>query len=143
MLDSMSPLAWFAKPDGYIIWYNRRWFEYTGTTIEQMQGWGWKSVQDPKLLPKVLKQWKTAITSGHPFEMAFPLRGADGRFREFLTRVYPLKDAEGRVLQWCGTNSDISELKQMEYNLANKNEELQNANALLVSISQELRVSNE
>ncbi len=143
MLDAMAPLAWIANPDGYITWYNQRWYEYTGTTPQQMKGWGWQKVHDPQMLPRVLKRWKTSIATGQPFEMEFPLRGADGRFREFLTRGYPLKDAKGRVVQWCGTNSDISERKQMEQNLANTNEELQNANEQLAVISEELRVNNE
>ena len=68
-----------ANGDGYITWYNRRWYEYTGTTREQMEGWGWQSVHDPEVLPQVLERWRASIAAGEPFEMEFPLRGADGR----------------------------------------------------------------
>lgn len=114
MVDSMAQLAWVARADGFITWYNRRWYEYTGTTPEQMEGWGWQSVHDPELLPRVMANWKTAIDSEELFEMEFPLRGADGRFRSFLTRGQPLKDKEGRVIQWFGTNTDVETLKQAD-----------------------------
>ena len=109
MLDAIAQLAWQAQPDGFITWYNRRWYEYTGTTPEQMEGWGWQSVHDPEMLPKVLKRWRASIATGKPFDMAFPLRGADGGFRLFLTRVVPQKDKQGRVLQWFGTNTDVED----------------------------------
>jgi len=114
LADSIPNLAWWANADGYITWYNRRWYEYTGTTPEQMEGWGWQSVHDPKVLPKVLERWKASIATGLPFDMEFPLRGADGVFRSFLTRVQPVKDSAGLVLRWFGTNTDISALKLAE-----------------------------
>ena len=117
LADTIPNLAWWANGDGYITWYNRRWYEYTGTTPEQMAGWGWQSVHDPKMLPKVLARWKESIATGEPFDMEFPLRGADGVFRTFLTRVLPLKDSAGQVFRWFGTNTDISVLKQAEERL--------------------------
>jgi PAS domain S-box-containing protein len=103
-----------ANADGWIHWYNERWCQYTGTTIDQMRGWGWQSVHDPVELPKVMERWQASIATGEPFDMVFPLRGADGVFRPFLTRVMPVKNAEGRVVQWFGTNTDISEQKRTE-----------------------------
>jgi PAS domain S-box-containing protein len=114
MADSIPQLAWAARADGHIYWYNQRWFAYTGTTPEQMEGWGWQSVHDPVSLPKVIQAWQAAIASGTSFEMEFPLRSADGRFRTFLTRVAPSKDSEGRVVNWFGTNTDITDRKQAE-----------------------------
>jgi PAS domain S-box-containing protein len=115
--NGIPQLAWVAEADGYIFWYNQRWYEYTGTTLEQMQGWAWQSVHDPKMLPKVMEGWKAAIAEARPFEMEFPLRGADGTFREFLTRVMPVKNAAGRVTRWFGTNTDITERKHTEERL--------------------------
>ena len=114
MANAMPQLAWIAHPDGYIYWYNERWYAYTGTTPEQMEGWGWQSVHDPEVLPKVLEQWNASIATGQMFDMEFPLRGADGIFRPFLTRVLPLKDANGNILQWFGTNTDVTERKRAE-----------------------------
>jgi PAS domain S-box-containing protein len=125
MANSIPQLAWIARPDGSVVWYNERWYEYTGTTPEQMEGWGWQSVHDPQALPKVLERWKAALESGQPFEMEFPLRGADGWFRAFLTRVQPLKDSEGRVVQWFGTNTDVETLKQAEEKVRQLNTDLE------------------
>jgi PAS domain-containing protein len=60
-----------AEPDGSIFWYNQRWYDYTGTTPEAMQGWGWQSVHDPEILPGVLEGWRASVTNGQPFEMEF------------------------------------------------------------------------
>ncbi len=124
MANGIPQLAWMAEADGSIFWYNERWYEYSGTTFEQMQGWGWQSVHDPDVLTKVLEGWKASIAGGKPFEMEFPLRGADGRFRVFLTRVMPVKDPQGRVVRWFGTNTDISERKKAEERLTGQAAEL-------------------
>ena len=114
LADTIPQLAWMARPDGHIFWFNRRWYEYTGTTPEQMEGWGWQSVHDPEVLPAVLERWKGSIASGEQFDMVFPLKGADETFRSFLTRVNPLRDEHGRIVYWFGTNTDISDIKRME-----------------------------
>jgi GAF domain-containing protein len=79
-----------------------------GTTPADMEGWGWRSVHDPAVLPAVLERWAASIASGRPFEMTFPLRGADGRFRPFLTRVAPVRGPDGAVARWIGTNTDVA-----------------------------------
>ena len=112
LAETIPQLAWAAQPDGHIFWYNRRWYEYTGTTPEQMEGWGWQQVHDPAMLPAVLERWRTSIATGQPFDMEFPLRGADRAFRPFLTRVAPLRDEAGQVVQWFGTNTDVTEQRR-------------------------------
>ena len=107
LANAIPTLAWTARADGYIDWYNARWYEYTGTTPEQMEGWGWQVVHDPATLPKVLDQWRASVDSGVGFEMTFPLKGADGEFRAFLTRVVPLNDADGKVIRWFGSTADV------------------------------------
>ena len=92
LADNLPTLCWMANADGYIIWYNRRWHDYCSTTPAQMEGWGWQSVHDPAVLPSVLERWQVSIATGASFEMTFPLRGADGVFRPFLTRVQPVRD---------------------------------------------------
>ncbi|HVM92543.1 MAG TPA: PocR ligand-binding domain-containing protein [Terriglobales bacterium] len=124
MINGIPQLAWMAEPDGHIFWYNQRWYDYTGTTLEEMVGWGWQRVHDPEKLPSVLRRWRASIANTEPFEMEFPLRGADGRFRMFLTRILPLKDADGRVIRWLGTNTDISELKQAEETIREREERI-------------------
>lgn len=107
LANSIPQLAWTARPDGAIDWYNDRWYAYTGTTFEAMQGWGWQTLHDPVMLPRVLDAWRASLATGEPFEMEFPLRGADGRFRIFLTRVRPVRNAQGAIVQWFGTNTDV------------------------------------
>jgi len=112
LADSMPVLVWMARSDGHIFWYNQRWYDYTGTTFEAMQGWGWKSVHDTRELPAVLERWQRCIVTGAAFEMVLPLKGSDGVFRPFLTRVVPIKDDEGNVERWFGTHTDITEIKR-------------------------------
>jgi PAS domain S-box-containing protein len=114
LADTIPQLAWMARPDGHIFWYNRRSYEYTGLTQERLDGWGWQALLDPDVSATVLEGWKGAIASGVTFEMVFPLKGADGRFRPFLTRVNPLKEEDGRVRYWFGTNTDIADQKRAE-----------------------------
>jgi PAS domain S-box-containing protein len=124
LADTIPQLAWMARPDGHIFWYNRRWYEYTGTTPEQMEGWGWQSVHDPEVLPQVVERWKRSLDTGEPFDMVFPVRGADGVLRPFLTRVNPLKNGDGHILYWFGTNTDITELREARAALADSEERL-------------------
>lgn len=114
LADSIPQMAWMATPDGHIFWYNRRWYEYTGTTFEQMEGWGWQSVHDPEMLPSVIERWKNSLSTGEPFDMEFPLRGADGVFRWFLTRVNPLRDSAGNVVRWFGTNTNVDAVRRAQ-----------------------------
>jgi PAS domain S-box-containing protein len=137
LADSIPQLAWMANADGWIFWYNQRWYGYTGMTSQQMEGWGWRSVHDPVELPKVLEQWNASIATGDPFDMVFPLRGADGVFRPFLTRVMPLFDSQGRVVRWFGTNTDISAQKQAEQALL-RSEKLASVGRMAATIAHEI-----
>ncbi len=124
LANAIPQLCWMANGDGWIFWYNQRWYEYTGTTPQQMEGWGWQSVHDPEILPMVLEHWRGSIATGEPFDMVFPLRGADGVLRPFLTRVMPLKNTGGKVVRWFGTNTDITEQKKVEEELRKSKERL-------------------
>ncbi|MCA1632756.1 MAG: PAS domain S-box protein [Acidobacteria bacterium] len=136
LADAVPQLVWMADAEGYIFWYNQRWYDYTGTTPEQMEGWGWQSVHDAEMLPRVVERWKASIETGEPFEMEFPLKGADGVFRWFLTRVNPLRGSQGQIVRWFGTNTDVDEQRRTA-------EELREANRLkdefLATVSHELR----
>jgi PAS domain S-box-containing protein len=130
LADTIPQLAWMAKPDGHILWYNRRWYDYTGTTPEIMESWNWQSIHDPELLPKIQERWNASLATGQPFEMVFPLKGADGLFKTFLTRVNPLKDELGQTLYWFGTNTDISEQQRA----ADSSRFLSEASAVLAAV---------
>ncbi len=123
--ENIPVACWIANGDGYIVWYNRRWHEYAGTTPAEMEGWGWQTVHDPEVLPAVMERWTQSIGTGDPFEMTFPLRGADGIFRPFLTRVQPVRDVTGDVVRWFGVNTEISAQQAAELALRESEERLQ------------------
>ena len=114
MADNITQLAWIGDAEGSLNWYNRRWFDYTGTTLEEMAGWGWEKVHHPDHVERVVAHVKEGFGSGTEWEDTFPLRGADGQYRWFLTRAVPLKDEAGKVVCWFGTNTDVTELRDAE-----------------------------
>jgi PAS domain S-box-containing protein len=124
LADNMSQLAWMTNEEGSIFWYNQRWFDYTGTTPEQVQGWGWQVVHHPEHLERVLNKFRHCIATGETWEDTFPLRGKDGQYRWFLSRAIPIRDEQGNVLRWFGTNTDITELRQTEIALQQTTERL-------------------
>ncbi len=107
LANAMPQLAWIADTDGKIVWFNDGWYVYSGKSFEELAGSGWQSLHDPAILPEVLKRWQDCIRKGVAFEMEFPLLGADGRFRWFLTRVTPVLDQQNKVARWLGTSTDI------------------------------------
>jgi PAS domain S-box-containing protein len=143
LADAIPHLAWMASKDGWIFWYNIRWYEYTGTTPAQMEGWGWQSVHDPAVLPQVMERWSHSIATGRPFDMVFPLKGADGFFRPFLTRVTPVYDGSGEVVQWFGTNTDIYDQQLTQQHLQALNRELADTTKELAAANEELTAANE
>ncbi|HZW10164.1 MAG TPA: PAS domain S-box protein [Phycisphaerales bacterium] len=114
LADNISQLAWMTDEGGRIFWYNRRWFEYTGTTPEQVLGSGWTSVHHPDHVNDVVEKFRRSISEGRTWEDTFPLRGRDGRYRWFLSRAVPIRDEHGRILRWFGTNTDITEWREAQ-----------------------------
>jgi PAS domain S-box-containing protein len=112
LVNNLPEMAWEARPDGHIEFFNQRWYDYTGTTLAEMRGWGWTKVHDPTILPLVLERWQGALASGTPFVMEFPLRRADGVFRWFLTRAIPLREPQGRIVRWLGINTDVDDVRR-------------------------------
>ncbi|HEY9850754.1 MAG TPA: PAS domain S-box protein [Leptolyngbyaceae cyanobacterium] len=114
LADNIAQLAWMADANGWLFWYNQRWFEYTGTTLEEMEGWGWQKVHHPEHLDRVIEHFRHCLETGEIWEDTFPLRGKDGRYRWFLSRAIPIHNRSGKVLRWFGTNTDITDRKQAE-----------------------------
>lgn len=112
LADNIQNLAWMVDSDGLVFWYNQRWYDYTGTTYEEMKGWGWEKVHHPDHIKRVVDFIKEAWQKGKPWELTFPLRGKDGQYRWFLTRVFPVRDKDGNVERWIGTNTDIEDLRK-------------------------------
>ncbi|MEO7309330.1 MAG: PAS domain S-box protein [Chitinophagaceae bacterium] len=113
--DSIQNLAWIANADGWIYFYNQQWYDYTGTTINEMEGSGWQKVHHPDKVEEVSAFLKEAWKKDEAFELNCRLRQADGAYRWFLTRGYPVKDAYGNIERWIGTNIDIHEQKTKEH----------------------------
>jgi PAS domain S-box-containing protein len=125
LANSFPQPAWMASADGKTVWYNQRWYEYTGATEPDMANNGWHNTVDPAVLPAVLLHWKNAIASGTPFEMEFPLRGADGSYRWFLARASAVRDTAGAVVRWFGTNTDVDQVKRVEQALRDESHVLE------------------
>jgi PAS domain S-box-containing protein len=109
MANFIPQLAWIADPSGHAIWYNKRWLQYTGKTLEKMLVDGWESVVDPGELPRVKAKLQAALASGESWEDTFPIRRHDGQYRWHLSRAIPFRDAVNGVSLRFGTNTDITE----------------------------------
>jgi PAS domain S-box-containing protein len=114
LANNISQLAWMADEKGWIFWYNQRWFEYTGTTLEEMEGWDWQKVHHPDHVQRVVDKIRHCFETGEVWEDTFPLRGADGNYRWFLSRAVPIRDEQGKVCRWFGTNTDVTERNRAE-----------------------------
>jgi PAS domain S-box-containing protein len=117
LADNIAQLAWMADASGSVFWYNQRWFNYTGTTLENVQGDGWKIVHHPDHLDRVVAKFRGCISRGETWEDTFPLRGIDGEFRWFLSRAMPMRNDAGEITLWCGTNTDVTEQRQASQRL--------------------------
>ncbi|RYC32387.1 PAS domain-containing sensor histidine kinase [Lichenibacterium minor] len=114
LADSIPQLAWIADGAGSIFWYNRRWYDYTGTTLDEMQGRGWSKVHHPDHVLHVVERYNEAFSRGETWEDTFPLRRSDGTFRWFLSRAEPVRDQDGAILRWFGTNTDVTDSRDAE-----------------------------
>lgn len=112
--NNIDQFAWTCNELGLATWYNDRWYDYTGTTPEEVQGEGWQKLIDPEHLPRLLKTARDSMSRGIAWEDTYPIRGKDGTFRWFLSRAVPIRDESGRVKRWFGTNTDVTELRKLQ-----------------------------
>ncbi len=113
LVETIPQLAWTAQPDGWIDYFNRHWFDYTGLTLAQAQGSGWELVLHPDDLDLALARWSCAIATGSPFEAEYRIRrAADNGYRWHLGRACAARDASGAIVKWVGTHTDIDGQKQ-------------------------------
>ncbi len=143
LADNMAQFAWTADARGEIYWFNQRWYDYTGTTLEEARGWGWTKACHPDHVEGVIKHIQYSWNTGEPWEDIFTLRGKDGKYRWFLSRALPIRDETGNVACWFGTNTDITEQREMENRITQQAEQLTNESRLkdefLAMLSHELR----
>ncbi len=112
LAEAIPVMCFTADASGWIDWYNRRWYEFTGQAPSDALGWGWQAVHHPDDFLEVMRRWPHSIHSGEPFEMEFRLRSQEGRFHWFLSRIEPLRDAHGTIVRWYGSNVDIDAQKR-------------------------------
>lgn len=125
VLESIPQMAWTAKPDGNLNYYNRRYYEYSGLTVEQAIGEGWKSIMHPDDLEQTKKIWQQALLTGETFEIENRFKRAqDNSYRWHITRGTVVKDCQGKVQLWVGTSTDVDDVKKTQQSLIKKNEEL-------------------
>ncbi len=113
LADAMPQIVWTARPDGDLDYYNQRWFDYTGTTFEETQGRGWEMMLHPDDLQRSVDNWTEAVKTGRSYEDEYRFkRAADGVYRWHLARAVPIYAADGNILKWIGTCTDIEEKKR-------------------------------
>ena len=114
VIDTIPAHVWSARPDGCIDFFNRRWLETTGLSMEHARDWDWGSVIHPDDLTRYVDEWRAALATGEPTESEVRARGADGKYRWWLTRCVPLRDELGNIVNWYGTAIDIEERHRAE-----------------------------
>ena len=113
LADAMPQIVWTARPDGRLDYYNQRWFDYTGTTLDETQGRGWEMLLHPDDFGKSNEKWTEALRTGETFETEYRFkRASDGVYRWHLARAVPVFDAAGQILKWIGTCTDIEDKKR-------------------------------
>jgi PAS domain S-box-containing protein len=114
LIDAIPQQIWSGPPDGTFDYCNDRWRAYMGLELEDLRGDGWQTMLHPDDRDRVLKAWHESVVNGTPYEQEQRHRGADGTYRWFLARGVPLRDTEGRIERWYGTNTDIEDRKRAE-----------------------------
>ncbi|NJO64784.1 MAG: PAS domain S-box protein [Richelia sp. RM2_1_2] len=112
--EAVPQIVWCCNPQGECEYTSQRWFEYTGQAIEQAMNFGWLEFLHPDDVESVSKLWNQALSKGENYETEMRYRGRDGVYRWFLVRALPMKDQQGKILNWFGTSTDIHEIKQLE-----------------------------
>jgi PAS domain S-box-containing protein len=118
LANTIPQMAWMADSDGARSWYNDRWLEYTGTRLDDALGFGWlRAHQSDGAAQEVLDSQRAAFHLGSGWERTVRLRRHDGAYRWFLSRAMPVREPDGQIKQWVGTNTDITDRLDQEQRL--------------------------
>ncbi len=126
LADAMPQIVWTARPDGWLDYYNQRWFDYTGMSMEQAEGWGWSAVLHPDDLQHSLDNWSESVRTGEPYQIEYRFKSAaDGTYRWYLGRASVVRDEHGQIVKWYGTGTDIDDQKRIEEALEQSRDHLE------------------
>jgi len=143
LANSIPQMAFMADKEGFIFWFNQRWYDFTGSSFEEVRGMGWTRVHDPEHVERVKSKYLEAIRKGEPWEDTFPLLGKNGEWRWFLSRALPIRDRAGNITMWFGTNTDVTERRSISEELKSAHDAAQIANRakseFLANMSHEIR----
>src|SRR6266404_6212832 len=114
VIDTTPALIHTALPDGSLDFFNRRWLEYVGLSLEEIQGWKWTASIHPEDVEQFVEKWRASVESGEPFEAESRVRRADGEYRWFLHRKVPLRDDVGTIVKWYGSSIEVEDGKRAE-----------------------------
>jgi len=117
IIDTIPALAWSARPDGSVEFFNQLYLDFIGLSAEQASGWGWTAAVHPEDLNGLSATWQRIMASEAPGEGEARLRRHDGSYRWFLFRANPLRDESGVIAKWYGVNTDIEDRKRAEAEL--------------------------
>ena len=131
LLETLPQMAWTARPDGTINYYNQRWYDFTGSSFTELQNWGWEHFMHPDDTALTLQRWHHSLATGEPFENEHRWRDLHGNYRWFLARGEAVRDAHGAISLWVGANTDVHDFKQAQ-------QQLQDRNARLVRTNEDL-----
>lgn len=134
--EAMPQMAFIANPEGEILYYNQRWYDYVAG-LEGTEGWGWKEkpIHHPDDLQPTIARWEHSLQTGEPYEIEYRLRRHDGQYRWHLGRANPIHNQQGEIELWFGTNTDIHLQKETEQAFKNANTNLQQKNLQLEKTS--------
>jgi PAS domain S-box-containing protein len=139
LAEAAPQLIWITRPDGYHEYFNQRWYDYTGTTLEQTRGEGWSHLLHPEDLERTLEVWQHSLRTGDPYEIEYRFKEArTGEYRWFLGRALPARDDKGAITRWFGTCTDIDDQKRSAEALQERTEELAGITASLEERNREL-----
>jgi PAS domain S-box-containing protein len=125
IVDALPAQAWACRADGYNIYCNQQWLDFSGFTDETSRGWTYRDIIHPNDLEPFVKRWNELTTIGAAFEMEARFRRVDGEYRWLLIRTVPVRDEHGQIVKWFGTSSDIDDRKKAEALLAGENKILE------------------
>jgi len=140
LAEAMPQIVWTALPDGWNVYYNQKWYDYTGLTPDSTRGFGWHTPFHPDDQARALAAWQHAIATVSVYTLECRLRRSDGLYRWWLIRGVPIKDANGALVKWFGTNTDVHDLKLAELEISRINRALQmlsNCNEALIRAEDE------